>query len=245
MEVYEVRHERKQEDIRHEEGGKEFEKDLRLSCCVCFEKWVLWSVNFILFIFGATQILLGLYVIASDTTTWIGSFFPNYAVGMGVIVSLITFLGWFGSARQSRCMLWTYTWLLFQIILVQTIGLTVLSISITYTKDFLSYYWRNLSDNDQASVEDSYKCCSFDGNNTDATQRDKDRYDVCMDEYPLRTETCWEKEHNDIESNIWSIYIASVIVLCLQVLLLFMTLALINGITAHEIYKRLSIVMGM
>jgi len=244
MEVYNVRRERRQEDISHEEEGKEIERALGLSCCVFFDKWVLWSVNFILFIFGLTQILVGLYVIASDTTTWIGSFFPNFAVGMGVIVSLITFLGWCGSARHSRCMLWTYTWLLFQIILVQTIGLTVLSISITHTKGILSYYWRNLSDNDRASVEDSYKCCSFDGNYTDATQTDKDVYAVCLDEHPQWTETCWDKEHEDIESNITSIYIASVIVLGLQVLLLFMTLALLNGITAYEIYKSLSIVFG-
>jgi len=215
-----------------------------LGCCGCMEKWFLWIVNMILFIVGIAEIGAGAYAMSSDSTTWTGSDLPKFAIGMGVLVGFIAFLGCCGAARENRCMLWLYAFILFWVILAQTSGLTACVIGTNYTKEFLSNCWDNLSDTDIGKIEDSYKCCSFDGSSDDATPSDQKDYTECIDENPTWTQTCWDKGHEDVESNLKSIEIATGVVLASQIIFLFMTMALITGITKSAAYRRISVAFG-
>jgi len=215
-----------------------------LGCCGFMEKWFLWIVNMILFIVGIAEIGAGAYAMSSDSTTWTGSDLPKFTIGMGVLVGFIAFLGCCGAARENRCMLWLYAFILFWVILAQTSGLTVCVIGSSYTKEFLSTCWDNLSDIDITKIEDSYKCCSFDGTSDDATPSDQKDYTECIAEYPTWTQTCWDKVHQDVEGNLKSISIAVGVVLASQILFLFMTMALITGITKSAAYRRISMALG-
>jgi len=216
----------------------------QLGFCGCMEKWFLWSVNIILFILGVAELGAGIYAMSSNTNDWTGSDLPKFAMYMGGIVACIAFMGCCGAARENRCLLWSYAFFLFWIILAQTAGLTVCAIGSSYTEEFLSECWTKLSSDDQSKIEKSYSCCSFDGNSTDATPSDKSAYDLCVEEHPEWTQSCWEKAHEDVQSNIRSISIAVAIVLGAQILFLFMTMALITGITATSVYRRFSFAFG-
>jgi len=215
-----------------------------LGCCGCMEKSFLWIVNMILFIVGVAEIGAGVYAMTSNSTTWTGSDLPKFAIGMGVFIGFIAFLGCCGAARENRCMLWLYAFILFFLILAQTSGLTVCVIGSNYTKEFLSTCWDQLSEVDIEKIEDSYKCCSFDGTSDDATPQDQTDYTNCTDSHPTWTETCWDKGHSDVESGFKSISIAASIVLGAQIIFLFMTMALITGITKSAAYRRISVAFG-
>jgi len=215
-----------------------------LGCCGCMEKWFLVTVNSILFIVGIAEFGVGIYAMNSNSNTWTGSGLANFAIGMGAVVAFISFLGCCGARKENRCMLWIYSFILFWIVLVQTSGLTVCAIGSSYTKEFLSTCWDNLDEADISKIEDAYDCCSFDGNSTDATPTDKSDYQFCIGAHPTWTETCWDKVHSDVESNFKSISIAAGFVLVAQIIFLFMTMALISGITKSVAYRRLSIAIG-
>jgi len=216
----------------------------QLGCCGCMEKWFLFIVNIILFIVGIAELGAGVYAMTSDSTTWTGSDLPNFAMVMGGVVACIAFLGCCGAAKENRCLLWSYAFILFWVILAQTSGLTVCAIGSSYTEEFLSECWTKLSAADQSKIEDNYDCCSFNGNSTDAIPSDKDAYNVCVKEHPTWTKSCWEKAHTDVENNMRSISIAVAIVLGAQIVFLFMTMALITGITASSVYRRVSFAFG-
>jgi len=215
-----------------------------LGCCGCMEKWFLLTVNCILFIVAIAELAAGIYVMSQNSTTWTGSDIPKFAIVVGAIVGLIAFLGCCGAARENRCLLWTYAFVLFWLILAQTAGLTVCAIGSNYTEEFLSEGWTKLSTEDKTKIEESYECCSFNGNSTDATPSDKADYADCIGVHPQWVDSCWEKAHSDVESNFRSISIAVAIVLGAQILFLFMTMALISGITATAAYRRASYFLG-
>jgi len=216
----------------------------QLGFCACLGKWFVWIVNIILFIVGVAEIGAGIYAMNDNTTTWTGSDLPKFAMVMGAIVACIAFLGCCGAAKENRCLLWSYAFILFWIILAQTSGLTVCAIGSSYTEEFLSECWTKLSDTDQSKIEDAYKCCSFNGNDEDPVPSDKDAYDVCVREHPAWTDSCWEKAHTDVENNIKTISIAVAVVLGAQIIFLFVTMALITGITAISVYRKVSYVFG-
>jgi len=211
-----------------------------LGCCGCLEKWFLCTVNFILFIVGIAEMGVGVYAMQSNSSTWTGSSIAGFAIAMGALVGFIAFLGCCGAAKENRCMLWFYSFALFWIVLIQTSGLTVCAIGSSYTKEFLSTCWDNLDQADISKIEDAYDCCSFDGNSTDATPSDKVDYLNCTTENPQWTHTCWDKVHSDVQSNFKSISIAAAFVLVAQIIFLFMTMALISGITKTEAYRKIN-----
>jgi len=224
---------------------KDYLEERKIGFITTCEKWFLVVVNCILFAIGLAQIGVGFYVLGSNTGIWIGSYIPALALGLGMIVTMISFLGCCGSARENRCLLWIYAFFLFWIILAETSGLTVFFCGGEYTRAFLWSCWQNLSQSDLSKIQHSWKCCSFDGNNADATQIDKHAYTMCVQENPGWTQSCWETASEDIERNINSIYVANAIVVGAQIIFFFMTFALINGITASYIYNRISIVVGV
>jgi len=222
-------------EVYHRMDQKESKSELGF--CGCMDKWFLGTVNFILFIVGIAQIGCGIYMMSSNASTWTGNGLSNYVVGMGVCVAFIAFLGCCGACKENKCMLWTYAFLLFWIILGQTVGLTVCAIGETYTEDFLSGCWDNLSVADQQEIENDYECCSFNGNSTTASIADQTAYNVCVSENPTYVESCWEKVHGEVSANLKSVTIAVAIVVVAQILFLFMTMALINGISMAKVRR--------
>jgi len=216
------------------------ERKPKLGCCGFMEKWFLGMVNFVLFVVGIAQIGCGVYVMTSNASTWTGSGLANYVAIMGGCVAFIAFLGCCGSFKENKCLLWIYAFLLFWIILAESVGLTICAIGESYTEDFLADCWEQLSDDDQAKIEDEYKCCSFNGNSTDSTTTDQEEYATCLNANPTYKETCWEKVHGEVERNLKSITIAVAIVVAAQICFLFITMALINGITMADVNRRLS-----
>jgi len=215
-------------------------KSAKLGFCGCMEKWFLGMVNFILFVVGIAQIGCAIYMMTSNASTWTGSALANYVAIIGACVAFIAFLGCCGAIRENKCLLWIYAFLLFWIILAQSIALTVCVIGDSYTEDFLANAWDELSSEDQAKIEDEYKCCSFNGNSADATAEDQQDYTTCVATNPTYTRTCWDKVHGEVERNLKSITIAVAIVVCSQILFLFITMALINGITMADVNRKLS-----
>merc|ERR1719425_101648 len=124
-----------------------------LGFCGCMEKLFLSVVNIILFILGVAEIAAGAFVMSSDSTTWTGSDLPYFSIGMGVLVGFIAFLGCCGAARENRCMLWLYAFILYCVILAQTSGLTVCAFGSGFTKELLSTCWDNLSAVDIGKIE--------------------------------------------------------------------------------------------
>jgi len=213
-----------------------------LGCCGIMEKYLLGTVNSVLFIVGIAQIGCGIYMMSSNASTWTGNSLSNFVIGMGVCVAFIAFLGCCGACRENKCMLWTYSFFLFWIILGQTVGLTICAIGETYTEDFLSTCWNSLSEADQEKIEKDYSCCSFNGNSTTATVEDETKYQACILEYPTHTQSCWDKVHGEVSSNLKSVTIAVAVVVAAQILFLFMTMALINGISMASVNRRMSYV---
>jgi len=224
----------------HQFGSLQENRRNQLGFCGCLEKWILWTVNFILFIVAIAEIGAGIYVMNSDSISWSGSNLPTFAITMGVVVGFIAFLGCCGAAKENKCLLWIYAFVLFWIILAQTSGLTVCAVGNSYSQQFLSQGWTKLSPDDRTQIEESYECCSFNGNSTDATPSDRAEYQTCISEHSKWTETCWEKVHRDVKSNFKSISIAVGIVLGAQIVLLFVTLTLISGISASEVVRKVS-----
>jgi len=216
------------------------EREPRLGCCGCLEKWFLGTVNLILFIVAVALMSCGVYVMTSKAAEWMGTAIATYIVVIGVSMAFIAFLGCCGALRESKCMLWLYAFLLFWIILSLTVGLTICAVGENYTKDFLSSFWDDLSLTDQEQIQDHYKCCSFDGNSTDATTDDKEAYKTCLAENPTYVESCWEKAHGDVSKNLKIITVIAGIVVAAQILFLFMTMALINGISMASVNRRMS-----
>lgn len=211
-----------------------------LGCCGCVERWFLSTVNLILFTVGLAQIGCGIYWMSSDSSMWTGNGLANYVVGMGFCVAFIAFLGCCGAWKENKCMLWVYAFLLFWIILAQTVGLTICAIGETYTEDFLSDCWDSLSAEDQQKIEDQYDCCSFNGNSTTATVQDKDDYLTCIAANPTYVDSCWEKVNGQVSKNLKSVTIAVAIVVVSQIIFLFMTMALINGISMASVNRKMS-----
>jgi len=230
MEVYHRENYQRMEDTRESELG----------CCGCLEKWFLGTVNFILFFVAVAQIACGIYMMSSNASTWTGSSLSIFIVAMGVCVALIAFLGCCGAFKENKCMLWTYAFLLFWIILAQTMALTICAIGDNYTEDFLSSCWDNLSTHDQDKIQDTYECCSFNGNSTDSTTADQEAYVSCVHENPTYVKSCWEKVHGEVSHNLKTVTIAVGIVVISQILFLFMTMALINGISMAKVNRRMS-----
>jgi len=216
------------------------DREQRLGCCGCVEKWFLGSVNLILFIVALALIGGGVFVMTSKVSAWMGKSIAIFVVVIGVSMAFVAFLGCCGAIKESKCMLWTYAFLLFWIILALTVGLTISVVGENYTKDFLDSFWKDLSPHDQELIENEYECCSFDGNSTDATIADQEEYQNCTSANPTYTESCWQKAHKDVSKNLKIIIIIAGIVVSAQILFLFITMALINGITMASVNRRMS-----
>jgi len=212
----------------------------RLGCCNKLQKFSVWIINFVLFVVGLAQIAAGVWAWKSDASDWTGTSIPKACIGFGLILIFISFLGCCGAWKENRPLLWLYAFLVFSLILGQVGALSIAAVSKDYTMRFMQEVWEHMGDKAQTEIEDAYKCCSFMGsddlNHWSPIKDDNYAYGNCTkthedDGWKKPIPTCYEQAHDDVESNLKTVLIAIAIVGTVQILILFMTMCLISGIS--------------
>ncbi|KAM4597566.1 leukocyte surface antigen CD53-like [Polymixia lowei] len=148
------------------------------SCLKCL-KYTMAMVNLLFFIFGTVVLGFGVYMMMNMSN--MASLMPalasvtlaNILLIIGIIITCVSFLGFFGSMKENRCLLITFFILLFLMMLVE---LTVACVLLVYEKkidDIIeselkeglakSQSWRK-SVNSSASddwdfIQTKFKCC--------------------------------------------------------------------------------------
>jgi len=226
-----------------------------LGCCNRLEKFLVWLINFVLFIIGIAEIAAGAWAWKVNASEWTGTSLPKACIAMGILLMCVSFLGCCGAWKESRCMLWLYAFFLFWIILGETGAMSVAAVSENYVERFMAEVWEHLETDDITKIEDLYKCCSFDAApqadgsaSATASQDDVADFNECSstnagqpgwpdeaDEIP----SCYDKAHEDVKKSLKTVLIAVAAVGGIQILILFMTMLLINGITAKTAVKSL------
>jgi len=227
---------------------EERDSKAKLGCFHRIEKFFVWIINFVLFVVGLAQIAAGAWAWKSDASDWTGTSLPKACIAMGIIVMFISFLGCCGAWKENRPMLWLYSFFIFVLVLGQVGALSVAGVSRDYTEKFMQEVWEHMDADTQDRVEMAYKCCSFEGSMTDiATQADQEDYTKCSEKHkddagkngwdsPI--ESCYEKAKDDVNRNLKTVLIAVAIVGGVQIMILFMTMCLINGISAKTAVKK-------
>jgi len=214
-----------------------------LGCCATIQKWLIFIVNIILFIAGIAQIGIATYVLVgdSDDLGFLAELFEgndkivNALLANGIIFVFISFWACVGAMRKSKCMLWIYTIILFVMILGQAMAVAVIGVSIEYGDSIFGSLWQELKPDTITYIQETYECCSFNGNSNDTWASDIDNFDDCAaanDFDPM--ESCWGKFDTKIKENYEMVNGATGVFLGFQVLIYFSTHYVIQAIAEFE-----------
>jgi len=215
-----------------------------MSCCATMQKWLIFFVNIILFIFGVLQIGIACYVLAagSDSLGFAADVLDGNEsavqamLAFGIIIVLISFLACFSAWKDSICGLWMYAFILFFMILGQAMIVAVTAVSLEYGDSIFESLWKKLDAARIDDLEQTYKCCSFNGENaTNTWPADADQYTACStvnDWDPM--ETCWGKFEKTVDDNYDMVRMITGIVLAVQILIYFSTHFVIQSIAEVE-----------
>lgn len=217
------------------------ERKPKLGCCNKLEKFFVWIINFVLLVVGIAQIAAGIWALKSNSSDWTGTGIPKACIAMGIFLVFISFLGCCGAWKENRPLLWVYALLLFLLVLGQVGALSVAAVSRGNTMRFMQEVWDHMDSTTRGEVEDAFKCCSFMGTENhkeDNSQKDRDEYASCIKDHPSYTDSCWDSAHTEVEKNLKTVLIAVAIVGAVQVVILFMTMCLISGISAKKAAKK-------
>jgi len=217
--------------------------DEDIGCCATFQKWLIFIVNIILFIFGTVQVGIACYVIAagSDNLGFAAEFDENdsavYAMlAFGIIIIIISFLACVGAKKENKCLLWLYAIVLFFMIMGQAMVVAVTAVSLEYGDSIFESLWKKLDVETIEDIEQTYECCSFAGNDPSKTwPADAAQYVSCTssnDFDPM--ETCWGKFESSIDANYGMVKTITAIVLAVQTLIYFSTHFVIQAIAEAE-----------
>jgi len=217
--------------------------DEDIGCCATLQKWLIFIVNIILFIFGTIQIGIACYILAagSESLGFMADLFDGNdslvqsMLAFGIIIVIISFLACCGAMKESKCMLWLYAVILFFMIMGQAMTVAVTAVSMEYGESIFESLWKKLDAEQIEDFEQTYECCSFNGNSTDTWQADKDQYISCSssnDFDPM--ETCWGKFESTVDANYGMIKSITAIVLAVQTLIYFSTHFVIQSIAEAE-----------
>jgi len=218
--------------------------DEDIGCCATLQKWLIFIVNVILFIFGTVQIGVACYVISAGTDSL--GFAADLLddndsaiqgmLAFGIIIVIISFVACIGAKMESTCMLWLYALILFLMIMGQAMSVAVTSVSLEYGDSIFQSLWKKLDVDRIDDIEQTYKCCSFNGTNaTDTWPADAEQYASCSnanDFDPMQT--CWEKFRTTIDDNYEMVKMVTIIVLAVQTLIYFSTHYVIQSIAEAE-----------
>jgi len=218
--------------------------DEDIGCCATIQKWLIFIVNIILFIFGTVQIGVACYILSAGTEN-LGfaadvmegnDTSVNFLLAFGIVVVFISFLGCLGAKRESKCMLWVYAFILFFMIMGQSMAVAVTGVSLEFGDSIFESLWKKLDATTIEDIEDTYECCSFNGNDTDNTwEADVNEWDSCTAENswdPM--ESCWEKFEKTIDDNYCMVRIVTSIFLGVQTLIYLSTHYVIQSIAEAE-----------
>jgi len=215
-----------------------------IGCCATIQKWLIFIVNIILFIFGIIQIGIACYVIAagSDSLGFAAEVLDGNEsavqamLAFGILVVIISFVACVGATKESKCLLWLYAVVLFFMILGQAMTVAVTAVSVEYGDSIFSSLWKKLDNDTISDIEQTYKCCSFNGDDADNTWRaDAARYVSCSSENnwdPMKS--CWGKFETDVDENYDMVRIITAIVLTVQIVIYFSTHFVIQSIAEAE-----------
>lgn len=216
-----------------------------IGCCATVQKWMIFIVNIILFIFGAIQIGIASYVLTagSDSLGFAADILDGNDVAvlailaLGIIILFISFLACCGAKKESKCLLWMYAFLLFFVIMGQAMIVAVTAVSVEYGDSIFSSLWKELSDEAVSNIEQTYKCCSFNGDNPESTwPSDAVDYVTCSAENSDwdTVESCWGKFEKTVNENYDLVRDITAIFLGVQVLIFFSTNFVIQSIAGAE-----------
>jgi len=218
--------------------------DEDIGCCATLQKWLIFIVNLVLFIFGAVQIGVAVYIMAAGTENL--DFASEVMDGndtsvkcmlaFGIIVFFISFLGCCGAKKECKGMLWTYAVVLFFMIMGQAMTVALLAVSVKYGDSIFESLWKELSDETISDIETTYECCSFNGDDSDETwAADVTEWDTCSAANswdPM--ETCWGKFESKIDDNYDMVKIITAIFLGVQTVIYFSAHFVIQSIAEAE-----------
>jgi len=215
-----------------------------IGCCATLQKWLIFIVNVILFIFGTVQIGVACYVLAAGSESL--GFAADLLDGnesavqamlaFGIIIVFISFVACVGAKRESICLLWLYAFILFFMIMGQAMTVAVTGVSVEYGDSIFESLWKKLDADRIDDIEQTYKCCSFNGEDPSNTwPADADEFTECSGENSFSPmETCWGKFEVTISDNYDMVKIITIIVLAVQTLIYFSTHFVIQSIAEAE-----------
>jgi len=218
--------------------------DEDIGCCATLQKWLIFIVNIILFIFGVIQVGIACYIIAagSENLGFAAELFDGndsavYAMlAFGIIIIIISFLACVGAKSENKCLLWLYAVVLFFMIMGQAMVLAVTAVSLKYGDSIFESLWKELDIETIEDIEQTYKCCSFNGNDATKTwPADAAQYVTCTSENDFDPmETCWGKFESSIDANYGMVKTITAIVLAVQTVIYFSTHFVIQSIAEAE-----------
>jgi len=218
--------------------------DEDIGCCATLQKWLIFIVNIILFIFGTIQLGIASYVMmaGSDSLGFAADVFDgNESVvqamlAFGILIVVISFIACVGAKRESICMLWLYAVILFFMIMGQAMTVAVTAVSIEYGDSIFESLWKKLDADRIDDIEQTYECCSFNGNDpTNTWPADAQQYITCSSENDwVPMETCWGKFESSVNDNYDMVRKITAIVLTAQILIYFSTHFVIQSIAEAE-----------
>lgn len=205
-----------------------------LSSCGIIQKWLIFVVNIIMFLFGLIQIAFASYILAEDKNLGFASDLLDgdntisiWILGCGIFILFISFWACMGARRESKCMLWIYAIIILSMILGEAITVGIVTISLKYGDHILGSIWQDLKLETISTIEKEYGCCSFNGNSTNTWLYDANVWTANCSEV---NETCWEKFEDQIDSNYSMIIIVTSWLLGVQILIYLSTHYVIQSI---------------
>jgi len=218
--------------------------DEDIGCCATLQKWLIFIVNIILFIFGVIQIGIACYILAagSESLGFMADLFDGNdslvqsMLAFGIIIVIISFLACCGAMKESKCMLWLYAVILFFMIMGQAMTVAVTGVSVEYGDSIFQSLWKELDAERIEDFEQTYKCCSFNGDDvTNTWPADSAQYISCTSSNNFDPmETCWGKFESTINANYGMVKTITAIVLAVQTLIYFSTHFVIQSIAEAE-----------
>jgi len=214
-----------------------------LGCCATLQKWLIFIVNVILFLVGLIQIIIAVVFLTTDTGD-LGFLSEvvegnnteiNALVALGVVFIFISFWACVGATRHSKCMLWIYAIILFFLILGQGMSIAVAGVSVKYGDSIFGSLWQELDVETIEDIQETYECCSFNGNSNDTWTSDKENFDDCSannDYDPMQS--CWEKFNGKIDDNYNMVVVATSVFLGVQIMIYLSTHYVIQSIAEAE-----------
>merc|ERR1719419_539973 len=157
----------------------------------------------------------------------------NATLAFGVIFVIISFLACCGAMRHSKCMLWVYAIVLFFMIMGQSMTVAALAVSVDYGESIFGELWADLEPETIDDIENTYECCSFNGNSPDTSIDESANYESCRVEKGFE-ESCWQKFEDDINENYDMVRLVTAVFLGVQIMIYFSTHYVIQSIAEAE-----------